>query len=440
MNSDLPTLGDVLNASRRVLRANHTSEIDRQMRHIFKRYSRALRGYARAGRASSIRATRSREYLLSRSPAAKIVSYLLAYPNKAKTGLTFGELQAEAFKINPRAACLDPVRATIKGKPDGGTRIICSFSKVARGTQTLAATIILARAGTSPYEYVRKGRGRDAAAAAGLHAINHHGVKWLSLSDVKGFFPSCTREMAYSVIPTSRTLLNNAVFVPNDTPITFTNTTHTTFEHAVRSGLIEGSRTSGIVAQKIMEDRLKSVAASLKICHGDNVMIGARTEAECLAIASAFASSLEKHPDSPLQLKESIIAKVGEPCMDFCGYRLRPKNLWGNARATPSRKAFTRYDRRMFVRLFLCDSSHEEQIVETYTSDWAQSFGIWRGRSQGCGLAEICTFTELVPMVRQVKAMNKAKELKFSSFVELKRYVENLARALIPHSITWQTI
>lgn len=333
------------------------------------------------------------------------------------------------------------MRAKVKAKPDGGTRIICSFSKVARASQTLAATIILARSGPSPYEYVRKGRGRDAAAAAGLHAINHHGVKWLSLSDVKGFFPSCTREMAYSVIPVSRTLLNNAVFVPNDTPITLTNTTNTTLEHAVRSGLIEGSRTSGIVAQKIMEDRLKSVPASLKICHGDNVMIGARTEAECLAKANAFASSLEKHPNSPLQLKENIIAKVGEPYMDFCGYRFRPKKLWGNwkrARATPSHKAFTRYDRRMFVRLFLGGGSYEEQVVETYTAHWAQSFGIWRGRSQGRGLAEICTFTELVPLVRKAKA--GAKGLTFSSFAELKAYVEALARKTIPQSVTWQGV
>ena len=248
--------------------------------------------------------------------------------------------------------------------------------------------------------------------------------------------------MAYSVIPISRTLLNNAVFVPNDTPITFQNTTNTTLEHAVRSGLIEGSQASGIVAQKIMEDRLNSVPASLKVCHGDNVMIGARTEAESLAIANAFASTLEKHPDGPLQLKESVIAKVGEPYMDFCGYRLRPKKRWGNtkrARATPSHKAFTRYDRRMFVRLFLGGDSYEEQIVEAYTASWAQSFGIWTGSSQGRGLAEICTLTELVPMVWKAQAEAKAEGLKFSSFTELKTYVESLARHLISHSVTWQT-
>ena len=97
-----------------------------------------------------------------------------------------------------------------------------------------------------------------------------------------------------------------------------------------------------------------------------------------------------------------------------------------------------RLDRRMFVRLFAADAKNDEPIITDYVGRWARSFKLWAGKSPGAGLAEICIFTELAPLVGSALADITKAELVFPDQKAREAYAASLAKKLIPASVSWQ--
>ena len=413
--------GTLLDKAKIIVGQDWSVEASKELRKISKRHNRALRRYGAAGANSRIGICRHLENRLVCSPASWMIHLILAAP----TGQTecWDALKERAGLLARKSVSKDVATARTLSKPEGGQRVILMFSWNARAGQSLFRWMATARCGESSYEYVRKGRGREAAAGAALHAIKHKGVRWFVLADVKGFFPSCSREMAKHALPIRKALLDRFAFVSDDVTIKDNhNADKHSFEQAVRFGLPEGSMCSGIVASKILERVLDNIDAPLVLCHGDNILIGCKTEAEAHAKQTALASACEKHPNGPLLLKELEVVRLGAQ-MDFCGYRFKKRKTWhgGYGKAVPSEKAFVRLDRRLFRKLFFALEPDQSHLIDRHASKWASSFRHWKGRHIGAGLAAICVELEVVPLVRHAQRM--ASKMSFPSFSALNDYL-----------------
>lgn len=381
--SELPyDLGHILNHARRVLYSPMLDDVEQEVRRIAKAYLRKLQRHGHAYRQGSVEKSRRLEYLLCTSYGARIVSFLIGYPKNAPK-ISWTEVKTKANLVCPRIPSHQPVTVTGQKKPEGGIRTIQIFGPISRANQSLVRDMVATAMGYSPFEYARKGKGREKLMEDINTANRSKGVRSLGVADVENFYPSLKVETVRNVIKLSKAVIEGSVFVHDETPI------HMEVDHiselAVRTELPQGSLSSPIVASKIMEGCLSQLSAKFVGVHGDNIVIGTKSVAEAQTILDTLAQLLQaEHLGAPLFLKYARALKMGEH-VDILGYwpRPNPDYYGGGVRFSPSNQALKRFYVKLAAFLLPYLQSEWGDLAEKVAYTYAASFKNWGGRLGG---------------------------------------------------------
>lgn len=377
--SELPyDLGHILNHAQRVLQAPILDDVKEQIRKIGGAHLDRMAHYGFAGRIGHTEVARKWEYQLCTSFGSRIVAVLIGHPKHAPK-LTWEQVKSRANFVNPRVPSLEKVIVTTQPKPEGGERMIQKFGKISRANQSLARDIVTARHGVNKTEYARKGRGRDKLMQGINNANKNGGVRALGTADVENCFPSMRRVMIRRAIRISSAIINNTIFVPDETPI-YMEVDHIS-ELAVRNGLSQGSLSSPVVASKVIEACLEPLSARFLGSYSDNIAIGEKSVEEVQATLDALADALKHwHPDAPLFLKYSRSLKIGEH-VDFVGNWPRPNSpdFGGGLRFSPSNTSLRRFYVKVATLLLQLPQSAWEAILEEKAYAYAASAKSWSG-------------------------------------------------------------
>jgi hypothetical protein len=440
LKAKLPlNLGDVLDAGKRVMRKDYTTPVDLELRRIAGSYLERMKKFA-ASVSRGAAVTRSREYWLTTSRAAKIVNFLLAYPKSAPR-LSWAAIKNLAQGVNWRRVSGDPVEVASKLKLEGGYRPIGNFRPVPRACQRMTRDIAWVKIGPSPFEFTCKGRGREAAILKIVHHVGHDGVRALLIADIKDFYPSITREMIYDLIDLPRAVIDSTIFIHDDTPINYND--FIISEKVVRSGLPQGAISSSLIASKIIEQLLLKIGAARAVSYGDDIVIGCGDKDGAIAHLNALASHCAEYPGGPLFLKCPVAVKIGEP-MNVLGYWIRtakrPKtapSVWA-CQVTPSNKAFRRLFIRTATKLLLANADQRDwdDMLDPIFSRWSRSYSLWRGRkSGGLGISAIMFGTEVMPALMRAQDKYRGYLAQQAPLEWLRERAVELAASCVPENV-----
>lgn len=328
---------------------------------------------------------------LLKSFNAKFCSLIMAWPDDTAP-VTFEELEATAKQLSPIKPINEKIKVVGILKENGKLRHILMFGPKRRAMQYLCLQVLKVRLGESPYEYARKGRGRDKALLAAIKAIKMKGgPRHFITTDIKECFPSFNREAIMKLLPLRNDVVKNCLLIPNDALLEIANASIS--ENAVRSGIPTGSLASPYIASKLLEPVLQQFGDHVW-SHVDDIMIGCKTAEETQAKMKTLVMLLDQHPAGPLFMKEMNYAPLGK-IIDFLGYRLvrRWKQFGGGARTYPSQKSFQKMRVRLTSRLEyvdLNDPANEyfsfddfRAVADGYLNDWINSYGAWDNRKIG---------------------------------------------------------
>jgi hypothetical protein len=395
----LTTLSEIMNAAYRVMIFDWTSQTKDRVRFLGRSYVRQLNRYAKVCASKKGPQAGARAYHLSNSYAARFCNFLLAYPNSGPT-LKLGQVEAAAVLVHPRKPSGETVHAWTKDKPEGGFRILAAFGPLSRAAQNLVLAILRPSWGISPYEYSRKGRGRDAALRSALHDYEHGGVRRWVLADILNCYPSVSQEALFKIIPLPESMIRNIILIPSETNISLKSNPHSLSFGTVLSGLPMGSLIAPYIMSKLLEHVLADLAMAPAICHGDNILLGVGDDEKAAIATGTLASRLAEHPAGPFKLKEVETIRR-ESDHDFLGYRIRRRKppYAGEVRASVSNKAIRRFQRRTAGKIALLPWGTWADVVERRAESWAESMGEWGGRGHGVDIAVVEFVKRVYPVV-----------------------------------------
>ena len=155
------------------------------------------------------------------------------------------------------------------------------------------------------------------------------------------------------------------------------------------------------------------------MCHGDDILVGIETDDEAEDVKSALVSRAAKHPAGPFKLKMIEVIQLGTP-NDYLGYmfRHRPKEYGGGARASASRKAILRCQRRLACKLALTAPSHDLGVAEVHFRRWVKSFGAWGAGQHAVDFAMLDLWDEVLSVVCAFRKHLDTNKLTFNSLAE----------------------
>jgi len=374
--------GHTLNHAVRVMGSPIMPEVRHELRTIWKNLSKQLRRYGHAVRFLSQERAEQLEYRLTASFGFRVVSALIGYP-KSGEQITFEQVKKLANRVNPNVPSGEKVVVTTMPKADGGKRPIIIFGRVARANQSMARDLIHMACGHSKFEYARKGRGRDKLMQAIDNANKNGGVRALGTFDIKDCFGSMRLSAVQTVIPISRRIIRNTLFVPDETLIQMN--TNLLSEHAVRAGLPQGGLSSPVVAGLVIEPCLEKVSAKFRGSYLDDISIGGGTVEEVEAGLDTFSGACaSQYPGSPLFEKCRAAFKIGQH-QDILGYwaRPNPKANGGGLRYSPSNKAIRRFYVRLATELLMLPYTKWADKMEEAAYAFAASAKSWNGALAG---------------------------------------------------------
>ncbi len=436
MSSSFPlTNADFLKAARSVIEDYGT--VKDELERIGKYYESNLTVCRKTWLAGNHHAARGREHVFVTSLAAKIVCYVAAMHKRGSmiiAKVDFSTVQRRARDVNPRQAIAEPLRATRIQKPNGGKRTIVTLRLMRRANVNMAWLIGFMRSQPSDYEFATKGRGRDAATRAILNQIKK-GNNYVSIADIQNAYGSITREdvLALGLFP--KAVVYNTVFIPLCVPII--NASTDDLSSALRRGLMQGSRVSTLILEKLIEKALDQVKAKFACSYGDDIALLAPSRVEASTIIDALESVLAAQPGGALKLKTKEVRKVGEP-MNYCGYfycERRKKYAWEGPRVLPSKEALRRYYVRVAQKLIWVANEDEYEVLEAYTDGWANSQGCWTGNANGRHIASMGYHMKFGSLVQDALRGVKAEQRTFKSFAELQEHLEVAVAASIPDDV-----
>ena len=396
-------LGETFGHAGRVLGRPLPPKVETELRKITKVVQRTLRRYGFAGQHGLGGRAASLEYLLSTSFGFRLLAVLHGYP-KGQPTITWQEVKDLANEVCPRLAPNDAVLVEATAKSDGGYRPITKSKGVARANQSMVTDILAVRVGHSPYEYARKGRGREELIERIINANRNGGVRALATLDVKDCFLSMRREAAYAVLPISKAIINNTIYISDDTPVVMK--TNLISENAVRAGLPQGALCSVIVAGLILRPSLDAIEGPFVASYIDDLTLAHVDEESAKAQLDTLAAKLkEQHPSSPLFEKCSHAFKIGTPA-DVLGYWLRPNptEFGGGIRCSPSPKAIRKFYVRLVHSLLQTPISEWEAVIEKRAYAFAASFKHWGGALGGREFLQTVFYATILPELTTAQA------------------------------------
>lgn len=411
--------------------------VEAELQRIGKYYESNLAACHKAWLGGNRRAARGREHVLVTSLAAKIVCYVAAmhqHGRKTIAKVEFATVQCRARDVNPRRAIAEPIRATQIQKPSGGKRSVVSLGLMRRANINMAWLIGHMRSNPSQYEFASKGRGRDAAVKATLDQIRK-GDHYVAIVDIKDAYGSITRKdvLALGLFP--KAVVCSTVFIPPCAPIISAPQTY--FSSALRRGLMQGSRTSASVLEKLIEKALDEVNPKFACSYGDDIVLLTPSREAASTIIDALESVLSAMSGGALKLKTKEVRKVGEP-MNFCGYHFcwrQEKYSHEGPRVLPSKEAWRRCYKRTAQKLIWVANEDEGEVVRKYMVSWASSHRPWTGKEQGHQIAAVWYHMKIGAFVQKALHELKAEQRTYKSFAELQQHLEMAVASSIPDNV-----
>lgn len=338
-----------------------------------------LHALARRGR---LRAARALVYRILKSHSARICAAILSrHAKRPKVG--YGELVQFAASLDCRRPSGEPVFAWAEPKSNGGWRPVVNFGPRARACQRLVLDILRAWLGEGPFDFARKGRGRDKAINHVLERIKNGGARWFITADIRNFYRHINPEELDKLVPLPKSVIRNVLAIPESTKVILKKDHPPGLGLAVREGIPQGSLASAFIAAKVVEGVLQQLPARVSVGYADNALIGSKTQHEAKTTYEALAQLLHEHPVGPLLLKEADVFQLGQP-NDFLRYRLHrlPPSKGGYAYAHPSPQGFAMMFSRLRQRLQA--EPDDEMLLAvggSYLRSWLGSQGAWKRSS-----------------------------------------------------------
>jgi hypothetical protein len=205
---------------------------------------------------------------------------------------------------------------------------------------------------------------------------------------------------------------NNCILLSSRVPLYMTKEMVLTspFDGAVRRGLPQGSRASGLVASILLGSVLEHIAPGHRVViYGDDIALAARSKKEAEAMMKALKSALDSHPAGPFRLKRCEIKHINDG-FDFTKYRTRkkPDYFGGDVVRSPANMSFIRFKKNTTKKIQEKKSNGEGWVLPAfqYRTCWIRAFGHWDVRAQSLALLN-CTFQEGIIEALAVKDKNR---------------------------------
>lgn len=434
--SNMPfDMGQAFDHAKRVMGNPLESAVANELRKIVVANQRAMQRYGFAGRQGMCRRAAKLEYMLTQSLGFRILGVIFGYPKKSST-ITWDEVKGIAKRANPRIANDETVKVVEKQKAGGGVRPIAIFGNVTRSSQCMAKFLVHARIGHSPYEYSRKGRGRETLISGINNSVRNGGVRALGTLDVKDCFGHIGVEAVVSVVPISEAIIRNSIFIPKHTHIN--NKTTQISPNAVPARLPQGALSSVIVAGLVLKPCIDAVQARFAGSYIDDITFGDASQSKVQEHINTLIDNLKgQYPSSPLFAKCSEAFNIGERA-DILGYwaRPNPNEFGGGARFSPSEKAIRRFYVRVTAELLQIPYGEWAGWIEEKAYNWAASFKHWRGSLGGREMVQTVFYMNIEPLLVDAHDHVLSAKFKAGKDVEaLQELARNYAMSLIPKCV-----
>ena len=368
-----------------------------------KRWAQHYEALERALRsATTITRRRRVSFYMEHSFAARVCAVLVSRRRKEKP-ISFSMLLKLATEVRTRQGSGEAVLAFERAKPEGGLRHLASFGRRDRAAKRIVDDILRIVWGLSPYEYARKGRGREVATRAYVDRFNKGGSSRLVAFDLSNGYGSINRDWVMDNLPLAKSAIRHSVLIHQ------TKLLHGTVSsvEAVQTGLTQGSRPSATVLSHVMQEILDAVGpAGLKGSYGDDGFVATSTE-QAEPMKNALALAIAEHPAGPLKLKLLTVNAPGDPGNNLLGYMIRHGGR--GIRSTPSHKAILRFQRRVARALVGADDA--TSVIFSMADNWANSFQCWSTRRTGADAAIGAALNEVLPIVRGFERLLAVKGL-----------------------------
>lgn len=372
-----------------------------RLREYARSYQRHLDQLERAHVRGDVRSAENLTRAILRSHSARVCALVRTMRlSKAKPPpapptrpFTMRRLDVLAATLSPYRSIPEAVRVLPKTKDDGSVRYVTSFGLRRKALQRICADILDLRLPSFDFDFLRKGRGADAAMLRIAQLIEEGGYEYVVTIDIKNCFRSAMKDRVAAVLPLPETVTNNVLLIQDEVELEMGQPTtqpgalssmgdNTTSrpDEAARQGIPMGSSASTqIMSRAVLGPLLATTAfASRVVLYGDDVGIVARDEAEAEAIYEALHSLLQRSPVGPLSIGRSDIQCVRRK-VNFVKYAVkrRPAIFGGGLRITPSFRSYWRFEERSWRKF---QKSGEAQ-VDLYRQHWTRSFPLWHPTS-----------------------------------------------------------
>jgi hypothetical protein len=394
------TVADIMIAGQGVFRDDWTPDTQGFVEQQAVKFLRDLRRYRTTLASGKTRRSGHKLFLIEHSFSGRFCALLISYPQMGEA-LTLASAKTMADQVRTRSWCGETVNVTVWEKPEGGTRTIINPGPLWRAADYLLSIFLAAKLGENPFEYARRGRGRDRAISDSLLAFKHKGVRQYVQGDLKEFYRSINTAKLHTEIPLPKAFVESVLCIPPEASMKIhcPNGIARPPRSAVRTGIPPGLRSSGRVASHITKTVLAEIDAPFCAVHGDDILIGLRKDDKPEAVKSALRLAFAEHPCGPLLLKTSTHA-LGKG-RDYLGYshKRRRKIYGGYIKVTVSRKAIRRCQMRVARRIALLPFDQQLCSIEPMMKGWARSFGAWDGRHDGVDYAVLMFTVDVMPIL-----------------------------------------
>ena len=330
-----------------------------------------------------------------RSNDAKVTAFVrTAKARPDKPAPTLAQIRARATKLNLFHEINEPVTMCPTAKPEGGTRFIVKFGWHREAAQMLCTDILALFYSPAPFDYLSiKKRGKDKAVQRLMQLIEKEKYPLVVCVDVKNLFGSANKEKVAAHLPLPERVTRNVLLVqdgvkvlvkPSDEDVfaPYTDESPSNPDEAIRQGLPQGSRASGLIMyQGVLGPLLGTLSFADKlVLYGDDLAVPVKDQAEAKAVLKALEAALASSPAGLLHIGRHAIADIRHR-VDFLGYRIRRKHeIWGgHLHICPSGKSFRRFRLRAKAKYREAEGGNQGLIATIrYKWSWLQSWRLWK--------------------------------------------------------------
>jgi hypothetical protein len=381
-----------------------------------RRYCKQLRRVSNAYQAKNKGQLKAAKTVVEESFSARIMAAVRA-TDDIEAGITFAELEDIAnglslSKVYDEALIVHP---EAKDKP-GEWRTICLSGRRRKMQQLMLRDIWMVTLGDVTHDSSVAGGGGERELFAQLKSAIADGYEYWATFDIRNFFPSL-RPGHLAGVPLPKWVKENLVFLPPETTIKFVDPNYHLVLHeqvifsgdeydlpdgypyngtsigsklkTVRQGLIQGDVIAPLIARMVLARELRRLLKDWDVTlatHLDNVLMGARSQADLKASLEALIKRLKSLPAGPLELHSVEIRHIKDHIFHL-GYRVSQRKD-GSIHVRPGIVRFDRFRRRLLERFENSAAFTRDELIEIgikYAQCWFRSNRAWDKESIGRG-------------------------------------------------------